>query len=73
MATAVEPVSQAIRFEAVRTRTRRECRLFSRALMRVPLVARIVIGIGLAFLAIASLYFVFIAGLVPVSLQGHGF
>jgi len=55
MATAAEPVQQAATFQAVRTRARRECRLFSRAVMRMPRVARISIGVGLSVLVIISL------------------
>jgi hypothetical protein len=55
MAISAEPVQQAVAFEVVRTRARREGRLFSRAVMRMPRVARISIGIGLGLLVIISL------------------
>ncbi len=55
MATAAEPVQQAATFQAVRTRARREGRLYSRAITRMPRVARISIGIGLGVLVIISL------------------
>ncbi len=56
MATAAEPIPQAVTFAAVRTRARRECRLFSRAIMRLPRAARISIGIALGALAVISRY-----------------
>jgi len=56
MASAAEPIPQ-VTFAVVRTRARRECRLFSRAVMRMPRVARISIGIGLGLLVIISLRF----------------
>jgi hypothetical protein len=67
MAIAAEAVQQAVTFDAVRTRARRECRLFSRAVLRMPRVARISIGIGLGVLAVISLYFLFSAGSTPIA------
>ena len=67
MASAAEPIPQAVTFAAVRTRARRECRLFSRAVMRMPRVARISIGIALGVLSVISLYLLFSAGSIPIA------
>jgi hypothetical protein len=68
MATAAEPVQQVVTFQAIRTRARRECRLFSRAVMRMPRAARVSIGIGLGLLAVISLYLLFSsAGSIPIA------
>jgi hypothetical protein len=67
MATAAEPVQQVVTFEAIRTRAHREYRLFSRAVMRMPRVARISIGISLGILAVISLYLLFSAGSLPIA------
>jgi hypothetical protein len=56
MATATESIPQTVTFEAVRTRARREFRLFSRAFMRLPRAARISAGIALGTVAVISLY-----------------
>jgi hypothetical protein len=62
MASLAKPVPQTVTFAVIRTRTRRECRLFSRALMRVPRKARVAIAISLGLLAICSLYLVLAVG-----------
>jgi len=56
MESVSETVPSAVTFDSIRTRTRRECRLFSRALMRLPLAARICFGVALGVLALVSIY-----------------
>jgi hypothetical protein len=56
MESVSKTVPSAVSFDSIRTRTRREFRLFSRALMRLPLAARISLGIGLGVLTIVSIY-----------------
>lgn len=56
MASAAKSIQQPITFAAFNGRTRRECRLVVRALMRMPHAIRILVGIAMGILAIASLY-----------------
>lgn len=56
MASAANSIQESVTFAAFHGRTRRECRLLARALMRMPRAIRVLIGIAMGILVIASLY-----------------
>lgn len=56
MASAAKSIQERVTFAAFHGRTRRECRLLVRAVMRMPRAIRFLIGLAMGILAIVSLY-----------------